>query len=92
MWGEFCDIYSPAKEKGKKIVENLSGRPKSGNIVECITPITGIPMFLFSLLFMILAIKFKSFTFGFLSIIFAWQIGWGMSIERFNNNEKRRSK
>ena len=74
--------------KLKNIINILSDRPKSRDIIECIKPIEVIGMFAISFFFMLWAIIFHNIFLGLFSMIFSWQIGWGMSIERFKNSER----
>jgi hypothetical protein len=75
-----------------QVFKSLSGRPKSGDIIECINPMTFI-----SLLVVAFVIMFASFISNNLSLKFmwalgavflSWQAGWGMSIQRFHNSVK----
>lgn len=72
----------------KELFKKMSGRPKEGDIIECIKPVVVLPIAMISFLSMVLAIKFHNIFLGMFSMIFAWQIGWGMSMERFANSEK----
>lgn len=74
----------------KNILKILSGRPKSGNIIECIKPIEVIGMFIISFFFMYWAILFNNIFLGVFSMMFSWQVGWGMSIERFINDDENK--
>ena len=74
--------------KLKNIIKILSGRSKSGEIIECIKPIEVIGMFIISFFFMLWAIIFHNVFLGLFSMVFSWQAGWGMSIERFKNSEE----
>lgn len=67
----------------KNLFKSLSGRPKDGKIQESIKPAIAIPQGFLSLLLMLIAINTNSILAGIMSLLFAWQIGWGMSIERF---------
>jgi len=75
----------------KKFFKWLSGKPKNGDVIECINPI----LFTFSMGVAITAILFgystgnyfERFFYTFVGVIFAWQAGWGMSMERFYKNE-----
>lgn len=75
--------------KLKQIFKALSGRPKNGDIIECIRPMIVMPQLMMTLLLMAWGIGSRNFMFGLLALLFAWQMGWGMSIERFSNSEKR---
>lgn len=70
----------------KKYIKMLSGRPKDGYIIECIRPFIVIPTFVLAFILMYCGIKFNCIGFGIMSMLFSWQIGWGMSIERFKKN------
>lgn len=71
----------------KHIFEILSGRPKDGDVIECIRPIIVMPQLMLTLLMMIWGIGFKNFILGILALFSAWQMGWGMSIERFKRHD-----
>lgn len=71
----------------KNIFKLLSGRPKDGDVIECIRPIIVLPQFMITILLMTWGIRFRNPLIGIMALIFAWQIGWGMSIERFNKNK-----
>jgi|GEM_PF-5475500 len=73
----------------KKYIKKLSGRPKDGDIVECIRPFIVIPTFLLAFILMYWSIKLNFIGFGIMSMLFSWQIGWGMSIERFKKSDKK---
>lgn len=70
----------------KKFFKYLSGRPKSGDIVECFKPFICIPILIIAIWLMYMAVSKGWFIYGIASMMFCWQLGWGMSIERFNNN------
>lgn len=76
--------------RAKELFKKITGCPKEGDIIECINPVVVLPIAMISFLSMVLAIKFHNIFLGIFSMMFAWQIGWGMSIERFKNSEKRR--
>lgn len=76
-----------------KFFKMISGRPKNGNITECLSPIINIIQmafvgFLFGLANIDKSLygKFMFFTIATLAI---WQIGWGMSLKRFTVYENR---
>ena len=73
----------------KEIFKKITGRPKEGDIVECINPIVVLPIAMMSLFCMLWAIIFHNIFLGLFSMLLSWQIGWGMSIERFRNSEKK---
>lgn len=73
----------------KELFKKITGRPKEGDIIECIKPVVVLPTAMVSFLFMVFSIKFQNIFLGIFSMMFAWQIGWGMSIERFKNSEKK---
>lgn len=73
----------------KKIFKILSGEPKNGDIIESIKPVIVIPELILSVCIMIIAIKGESIILGLFSLLFSWQIGWGMSITRFFNEEDK---
>ena len=75
--------------KLKNIISILSDRSKSGDIIECIKPIEVIGMFTISFFFMLWAIIFHNVFLGLFSMVFSWQAGWGMSIERLKNSEEK---
>lgn len=75
--------------KLSQVFKALSGRPKDGDIIECIRPMIVMPQLMMTLLLMAWGIGSKNFLFGLLALLFAWQMGWGMSIERFSNSEKK---
>lgn len=74
----------------KKYIKMLSGRPKDGDIIECVRPFIVVPTFMLAFILMCWSIKFNFIGFGIMSMLFSWQIGWGMSIERFKKNDKER--
>lgn len=76
----------------KELFKKITGKPKKGDVVECINPIVVLPMAMISFFFMLWAIIFHNLFLGLLSMAFAWQIGWGMSMERFRNDEKSEDK
>lgn len=67
----------------------LNGKP-DGKIRECIKPFVVIPQVIFIIISMICAMNnphtILGYFFAYLAIIFAWQVGWGMSIIRFTNS------
>lgn len=73
----------------KKYIKILSGRPKDGDIIECIRPVIVLPMFMMAFILMCWSIKSKYLGFGLMSMLFSWQIGWGMSIERFKKSDEK---
>lgn len=73
----------------KNFFKKISGRPKDGEIIECIKPFIAIPQCILALGFLIFAIKNNSFLSGITALLIAWQIGWGMSIERFYKNDTK---
>lgn len=75
----------------KKLFKILSGKPKNGDIIESVNPFIVIPQTLLSLLLMIIAIKEQQILTGILALLFAWQIGWGMSIDRYMNMEDKKN-
>lgn len=72
----------------KELFKKMTGRPKEGDVIEYINPVVVLPIAMISFLSMVWAIKFHNIFLGIFSMMFAWQIGWGMSIERFKNSEK----
>lgn len=75
-----------------KFFKWLSGKPKDGDIVDCIKPILFIPQMLFATYLMycgftvdVIAAKF---IFAMMAVVISWQAGWGMSVIRFVKNEK----
>lgn len=72
----------------KELFKKITGRPKEGDIVECINPIIVLPLAMISFFCMLWAIIFHNLFLGLFSMLLSWQIGWGMSIERFRNSEK----
>lgn len=73
----------------KKIFERLSGRPKNGNIIECFKK-EDIVIVVMDFICMMLAVKYNNFLAGIGTIFISWVIGWGMSIERFIQYEKKK--
>ncbi|MDU4953775.1 hypothetical protein HF846_04125 [Clostridium cadaveris] len=73
----------------KKIFERLSGKPKNGDIIECMRPYIAIPQTIIAIIIMIHAIKTVNIVAGLTSLLLTWQVGWGMSIERFIQSEKQ---
>lgn len=76
----------------KKFFKLLSGRPKNGNVKECFKPFITIPQLILSIVLMIMAVKSNSINslfYGIMSIALSWQLGWGMSIERFIKDENK---
>lgn len=73
----------------KKILKKISGKPKDGDIIECINPIFASIQTIISFSLMLSAIRHDNILLGIMSLLFAWQIGWGMSIERFCKNEEK---
>lgn len=73
----------------KELFKKITGRPKEGDIIECINPIFVLSTATISFFFMLWAILFNNIFLGILSMIFSWQIGWGMSIERFKSSERK---
>jgi len=71
----------------KKYIKILSGRPKDGDIIECINPIVVLPTLMIAFILMCWGIKFKNPIYGIMSMLFSWQVGWGMSVERFKKND-----
>jgi len=80
--------------KMKNIFKTLSGRPKNGNITETIRPLIFYPQLLFCIITMFLGFSstypIEKLMFSVGSIALAWQLGWGMSIERFIKSEKNK--
>lgn len=73
----------------KELFKKIAGRPKEGEVIECINPIVVLPIAMISFFFMLWAITFQNIFMGLFSMVFAWQIGWSMSIERFKNSENK---
>lgn len=73
----------------KKFFEKISGEPKDGDIIECIKPVFASIQTVFSTGLMLIAIKYDNVLVGIMSLLFAWQIGWGISIKRFYKNEEK---
>ena len=76
----------------KELLKKITGRPKEGDVIECINPVTMLPIFMLSIIFMVAGIKRDNLFCGLFSMLLSWQIGWGMSIERFKNSEKKKCK
>ena len=73
----------------KKFLKITSGKPKEGDIIEKIKIFPFISIMLISLVSLYISIEYKNIFFGILSILFAWQTGWGMSVERFKISEHK---
>ena len=73
----------------RNFFKKLSGEPKDGDIIECIKPVTASIQIIFSISLMLLAMKYDNILAGIMSLLFSWQIGWGMSIKRFYKNEEK---
>jgi hypothetical protein len=75
----------------KSIFKFLSGRPKNGDVIECIRPIVFFPCIIFGIILMYKGftsqINIEKLLFAFLACMFIWQAGWSMSIERFRKSE-----
>jgi len=75
-----------------KFFKIISGRPKQGDITDCIKPFIFYPQIAVCIWIMFLGFTanhtFSKFIYAFLAVIIAWQAGWGMSIERFIKSEK----
>lgn len=74
----------------EKLLIKLSGNPKPKNIVEIkesIKPFIFIPQIIIAFTMGYCGIKFQWYGLVMISIIFAWQAGWGMSVTRFVNHE-----
>lgn len=72
----------------KELFKKITGRPKEGDVIECINPVIVLPIGMISICSMFMATKSQNIFLGLFSLAFAWQIGWGMSIERFKNSER----
>ena len=79
-----------------KFFKGISGRPKEGQIKECIKPFIFYPQIALCIWAMYMGFKvnlgYEKFMFAFMSVAIAWQAGWGMSIERFINSDKNKDK
>ena len=75
----------------KKIFKALSGKPKNGNIVECIHPFVFFPQMLIAIGLMYMQVKTGILIYGVFAVLISWQAGWGMSIQRFINEDKKES-
>lgn len=73
----------------KEIFKKITSRPKEGDVIECINPIVVLPIAMMSFFCMLWATIFHNIFLGLVSMLLSWQIGWGMSIERFKNSEKK---
>lgn len=77
----------------KIMFNKLSGKPKDGDVIEYISGLTTISIFL-SVLMLYLGLRtypqhhIGSIYFGLMTIALAWQAGWGMSVERFKKSKK----
>lgn len=74
----------------KRFFKILSGKPKSGDVIESIRPTIVIPIWMLSIFLLHLSVRYSNVFLGYFALLFSWQIGWGMSIERFNNIERRK--
>lgn len=75
----------------KKLLEILSGKPKNGSILESVKPYIFIPQLILSLLLLFVSIREQNFLIGCIAILFAWQMGWGMSITRYFVGEEKKN-
>ncbi|MDD4779161.1 MAG: hypothetical protein PHT02_00965 [Tissierellia bacterium] len=77
----------------KNFFKILSGRPKNGNVVEYIKPFIFFPQLIIASIVMYQGFTCKHIGYklilAIIAIIFAWQAGWGMSIERFVKSENK---
>lgn len=73
----------------KKLLKILVNKPRVGSIIETINPILSVGLFLTSIFCIYIGSTVEeldplvSMTFMLFGIIFAWQVGWGMQIRRF---------
>lgn len=72
----------------KNFFKLLSGEPKNGDIIQCIKLSIVIPQLIITLLIWYTSYEVNSMLLGLLGLLFAWQIGWGMSITRFIKHDK----
>ena len=80
----------------KKLLKILVNKPRVGSIIETINPILSVGLFLTSIFCIYIGSTVEeldplvSMTFMLFGIIFAWQVGWGMQIRRFEKSEKKK--
>ncbi|MBN3352130.1 hypothetical protein EXM90_12200 [Clostridium botulinum] len=80
------------KNKINKFFKIFSGRPKDIGFTESISILPFISGWIIAILLMFYAFKTNNLLFGLFSLVFAWQTGWGMSIERSCKSEENKNK
>lgn len=83
------------KNKINKFFKIFSGRPKDIGFTESIAILPFISGWIIAILLMFYAFKTNNLLFSLFSLfslVFAWQTGWGMSIERSCKSEENKRK
>lgn len=75
--------------KVNKFFKILSGRPKDGDIIECIKFFPFVILCIISIGLVIYGFNINNPIPCLMALVFAWQNGWSMSIERFINHERK---
>lgn len=76
------------KQKINDFFKIFSGRPKDVGITESIKIIPFTLGWIISMGLMIYACKRNCLPVGLFALVFSWQTGWGMSIDRFFEKQK----